>query len=95
MWVPGYLNKKLQLYTLPAAQTRNANNPHSLEMPRANRNISERAFSYSAPRLYNQLPSDIKESANIVIFKKKLKTHLFGKCYDLQDKTITEAYAID
>ena len=93
--VPGYLNKKLQLYTRPAAQTRNANNPHRLEMPRTNRNISERAFSYSAPRLYNQLPSDIKESANIVTFKKKLKTHLFGKCYDLQDKTITEAYAID
>ena len=91
---PGYLKKKLHSYTLPASQTRNANDAHRLDIQRARVNIGSRAFTHSAPRLYNKLPNDIKDSENIAIFKRRLKTHLFGKCYDLQDKTITEQYAI-
>ena len=46
------------------------------------RNISnvyygERAFSTSAPKLWNTLPRDIRNAKSLAIFKKQLKTHLF------------------
>ena len=34
------------------------------------------SFRYSAPTLWSQLPKSIKDSPNLDIFKKKLKTHL-------------------
>ena len=42
-----------------------------------------RAFQTHAPTLWNQLPLDIKNSKNVEMFKKLLKTHLFKKCYNL------------
>ena len=41
----------------------------------------ERAFSHAAPRLWNQLPQEIRKSETIVIFKKKLKTFYFRKYF--------------
>ena len=89
---PDYLRKKLRKYVLPETQTRHASNQHRLDQPTAKSKLGERAFSHSAPRLYNKLPDHIKESENIEIFKKKLKTHLFGKVYDVSDKTINDDY---
>ena len=89
---PDYLRKKLHKYVLPETQTRHASNQHRLDQPTAKSKLGERAFSHSAPRLYNKLPDHIKESENIEIFKKKLKTHLFGKVYDVSDKTINDDY---
>ena len=91
---PAYLRMKLHTYTLPATQTRNSSDLHRLDIPQANRCYGARAFSYSAPRLYNWLPNNVKDSENIMIFKKRLKTHLFNDCYDFQDKTLTEQYVI-
>ena len=54
----------------------------------------ERSFQYSAPRLYNKLPVEIKDSENINQFKKRLKTYLFGESYDMNQKTINEQYKI-
>ena len=42
-----------------------------------------KAFSSAAPKLWNNLPSDIKQTVNIEVFKSKLKAHLFRKCYDI------------
>ena len=36
-----------------------------------------RAFSVSAPELWNKLPDDIRSCENLSLFKHKLKTHLF------------------
>ena len=92
---PAYLKRKLHRYALPdSTQTRHAQDPHWLDQPSANQGFGSRSFSYSAPRLFNKLPNDIKNSENIVTFKKKLKTHLFKECYDPQDKVLTEQYAI-
>ena len=44
---------------------------------------SSRAFSVVAPRLWNDLPQDIKQSRDINIFKNKLKSHLFRRSYNL------------
>lgn len=71
---------------------RHANDECRLEEPRFSTEVGRNAFSRSAPRLYNKLPSSIKSSENIGIFKKRLKTYLFRKCYNLNSKEIMEAY---
>lgn len=37
----------------------------------------DRAFSSAAPRLWNNLPAEIRSSDSLTVFKCKLKTHLF------------------
>ena len=44
---------------------------------------SPRAFSMAAPRLWNDLPLDIKQCLSINVFKIKLKSHLFKKSYGI------------
>ena len=39
----------------------------------------ERAFSFCGPKLWNDLPSSIKQATSVDIFKKDLKTFLFNK----------------
>ena len=43
---------------------------------------SQRAFSVSAPRLWNNLPSHLKSCESVEIFKSKLKTLLFKESYN-------------
>ena len=42
---------------------------------------SSKAFSAAAPKLWNNLPQDIKQIVDVDIFKIKLKAHLFRKSY--------------
>ena len=72
--------------------TRHASDPHRLFEVSVNRMVGSRTFRYAAPRLFNRLPLDIKDSQNVIVFKKKLKTHLFSKCYDCVSKTINISY---
>ena len=39
------------------------------------------SFAYSAPRLWNDLPLDIRLAKNILCFRKDLKTHQFSLAY--------------
>ena len=50
-------------------------------IPRTIRKLGERAFSVSAPSLWNALPSDINSTQCTTTFKKLLKTHLFKTAY--------------
>ncbi|XP_006822713.1 uncharacterized protein LOC102806180 [Saccoglossus kowalevskii] len=43
-----------------------------------------RAFSYAAPKLWNDLPLDLREVTDVNIFKKRLKTYLFSKAYSVE-----------
>ena len=43
--------------------------------------LGERAFVFSAPKLWNALPRLIRESTSADTFKRKLKTHLFEKAF--------------
>ena len=38
--------------------------------------LGDRAFACAAPRLWNDLPYDIRKSASVNMFKRRLKTHL-------------------
>ena len=41
--------------------------------------LHSRAFSYSAPRMYNKLPVALKRIESLDSFKKQLKAHIFYK----------------
>ena len=43
----------------------------------------DRAFSIAAPRLWNALPVPLRLEKNYETFKKKLKTYLFKRCYNV------------
>ena len=92
---PKYIRNMLEVFEQRTnVTTRQANEENRLYEPRTNCNYGERAYSYCAPRLYNKLPLEIRNSPNIVHFKRNLKTHLFEQCYDMNDKTIKEAYKL-
>ncbi len=41
----------------------------------------DRAFAVAAPRIWNQLPPDIKSAPSISVFKSRLKTHLYSMAF--------------
>ncbi|KAK7124121.1 hypothetical protein R3I93_022282 [Phoxinus phoxinus] len=45
--------------------------------------MGSRAFSFSAPQLWNSLPPDLRNIDSLSLFKSKLKTHLFRIAYSL------------
>jgi len=56
-----------------------SNNQYFLRVPKSRTTtFGDRAFSVCAPKLWNNLPTDVKSSPSIDIFKKKLKTYLFS-----------------
>ena len=54
--------------------------------------LSKRCFSYCAPRLYNNLPTEIKNANGIDNFKQLLKTFFFRKAYDLENRCMRTPY---
>ena len=92
---PAYLRNKLSKFTAElGVSIRYSHDPHRLNEPRMNKEIGTRSFKYSAPRLFNSLPRSVKDSGNLNVFKKRLKTFLFSECYDLETKKITDRYHI-
>ena len=75
---------------------RSDSDPHCLYEPRAvgERSFADRCFSYTAPRLYNRLPSEIKELETVDAFKKHLKTYFFTRAYHVEDGRMSDEYAI-
>ena len=69
---------------------RTSDDPFRLVEPRAisERHFSNRAFSYTAPRLLNRLPVSIKEIDSLDLFKSKLKSYLFTRAYNLTDRSV-------
>ncbi len=59
--------------------------PHlsiSLVVPRIRlATMGARSFSYAAPRLWNSLPLDIRNSNCLLTFKTRLKTYLFIQAF--------------
>ena len=90
---PKYIRDLLDDFSVNTEMAlRHSNVLHRLNEPRCNYEFGFRAFKNCAPRLYNKLPESVKNSDNIMIFKKKLKTYLFAECYDLEDMTIRQDY---
>ena len=53
-----------------------------LYQPIARKSVGERAFSVTAPKLWNNLPTDLRNLNVLSVFKRKLKTHFFLKYFN-------------
>jgi len=51
-------------------------------LPRLRTKFGERALSYAGSAAWNKLPQNIRASASLNIFKRKLKTHLFTEAFN-------------
>ncbi|CAJ1074417.1 uncharacterized protein LOC115370421 [Xyrichtys novacula] len=77
---PPYLSDLLHIAT-PARHLRSSSSLHLSVPPVHLSTMGGRAFSRSAPRLWNSLPSYIRNIDSLPLFKSKLKTHLFKLAY--------------
>ena len=75
---PDYLKDLLDQYV--PTRTLRSGAKHLLCVPRVwTKNYGEQAFSFCGPKLWNDLPSFIKQATSVDIFKKDLRTFLFNK----------------
>ena len=81
---PPYLSELLSRY-VPARSLRSADKD-LLTVPsisaKALKTFGSRSFTLAGPRLWNDLPREIRGSGSLEIFKKRLKTHLFKLAYE-------------
>ena len=79
---PPYLAEQLSFRKLKPRQLRLDADRTLLEKPfKTKYRSTESAFSVCAPKLWNSLPREIRETETLDLFKTSLKTHLFGIAY--------------
>ena len=44
--------------------------------------IGGRAFPVAGEKVWNGLPSDVTSASSLSVFKKRLKSYLFRRCYE-------------
>ena len=78
---PSYLEELLEPYA-PSRSLRSSHQ-HLLKVPKSRlKTVGDRAFSVSAPTLWNSLPAHIRTCQSLESFKSALKTFYFKQCYD-------------
>ena len=74
---PAYLSDLIHIY-IPSRQLRSSADTRVFRIPSfRTKTFGQRAFSYQAPIIWNQLPYHVRHSPNLSAFKSSLKTHLF------------------
>ncbi len=76
---PAYLCNLLKPRSRP--QTLRSNNQNYLQVPKTKNSFGTRAFSVSAPSIWNSLPVSVRSANSLPSFRKLLKTHLFGLAF--------------
>ena len=77
---PSYLSDLLQPH-IPARNLRSIA-LEQLAVPHTRlKSVGERAFSFSAPKLWNELPIEMRHAPTLQSFKSALKRHLFTNVY--------------
>ena len=79
--MPSYIKDMFQVYK-PVRVTRLTVNGHYIMCPRFRTTFGERCFQITAINLWNSLPNEMQEIERLNVFKRKLKTYLFQKCYN-------------
>ena len=81
---PGYICKLIN-FKIPTKYELRSNQKLLLKVPSGEMlpTLGARAFSYAAPRLWNDLPSNITGLHSLPSFKRHLKTHLFTRAFNL------------
>ena len=79
---PEYLSSKLQRYACPKPNMtmRLAMDTLKLDQPSFKLNkFAYRAFSVAGPRIWNELPREIRHRPSVTSFKQALETHLYRR----------------
>ena len=78
--MPKYIHDLLTIRN--SGKNLRTDNGKCLEVPKGIRTAAgSRAFSVYAPKFWNDLPLDIRNSSSIGVFKTKLKTFLYRRAY--------------
>lgn len=86
---PKYLQDMLQFKT-SNRRLRSTMDPHLLVIPQTkNKTFTDRSFSVSAPILWNNLSSHIRQSDSLLSFKRDLRAHLNHEAFKIQVPTST------
>ena len=76
---PPYISSLINVYEPP--RSLRSSNSYSLVTQKVQSVFGQRAFSYSAPLLWNSIPLELRLSPSLPVFKKNLKTHLCQKTF--------------
>ena len=75
---PAYLSDMMtSVANLPGRERLRSSCSFRYKLPRLKLKFGERSFSFSGPKAWNSLPSNLQELTNTDTFKELLKTHLF------------------
>ena len=75
---PAYLSDMMtSVADLPGRERLRSSSSFQYEFPRFTLKFGERSFSFSGPKAWNSLPSNLQELTNTDTFKKLLKSHSF------------------
>lgn len=75
---PEYLVTLTSTYA-PTRSLRSSTQSSLLDIPRTHKAVGDRAFSASAPRLWNSITDALRQAPTIDSFKKALKTYMFAQ----------------
>ena len=76
---PPYICQRLKSRSETCPRSLRSTSTSTLAVPSSRlKTYGDRAFSVSAPKLWNALPSDIRDETSLALFKQKLKTYLFN-----------------
>jgi hypothetical protein len=74
---PYHLSSLLHPYVSRSTHILRSSSHQLLAIPRCRTEFGKRAFSHSAPSVWNSIPVEIRSSSSLVSFKRSLKSHLF------------------
>ena len=73
---PSHLSELLSQYS--PTRTPRFGNKQLLQEAKSNRSWGDRSFAIAAPRLWNELPFNIRTAKSITVFKETVKIHLMS-----------------
>ena len=62
------------------SRLRSSSDTTKLSIPRSRKRADDHTFAVAAPRLWNELPIQLREAVSVPVFKQVLKMHLY-QCY--------------
>ena len=76
---PPYINELIMQYASDSDRynLRSSDDTLLLHNPRTSKRYGDMSFHADAPRLWNSLPFNIRNSTSVMVFRKQLKTYLF------------------
>ena len=81
---PEYLCSMIKPQQITRPSLRSGWREHTLQVPQTkHKTFADRAFSVQGPRMWNNLPSELKSIADFNVFKRHLETYSFSKVLNM------------